>query len=128
MSARFEKAKKRVRDVCAQGTEISLILTETVDDYNEEDEESADKIKSFPIRYAPFSRREEFKSGFTPDTSVLCYVPKDVLDEILEKAGYSTDKYLYLSVNGERYEIESTRPHMHVLEDFLYYVIGGKSG
>ena len=119
----YHNAKSKVESVCEKyGKTIELIKEGTENDWGEAIDEIKIEIKSFPIRFSPFDKVTELKVGFSYDVDVLCFVPKEILDN----KGYDIDLYVYIVIDNKRYRIYKVQPYSLYGDNFLYYIIGGK--
>ena len=78
----LQDALLNVFKVCESGKSIYLIKTISRDEFGEPVSEESLELKSFPVRYAPFSREVRDKLTWAKDIDIICYISKKAVDDI----------------------------------------------
>lgn len=122
-SYNLEKAQKEVLAACENGKAVTLIKPEIKDEFGEVLEGESLLLKSFPIRFSPYSKDIREKISWTEEVDVICYIPKMSLD-IASITINNLQRYRHLMLDGKQYDIKHINCHLNFGDDFLYYIIG----
>jgi hypothetical protein len=126
MDQEFEnEAMQNIADLCALGPEIILKKSGTKDKFGEPTgSETLLRIRAYPVRFTPFSRKMSEKIAWSTGMDVIFYIPKKTIDAF----SYNIDdlkSFKTVTIGIKTFDIQNIDYHMNVSGQFLYYVIGG---
>lgn len=125
-ASNLTRAHTHVKNVCALGTNVTLVRAGTKDEFGAITVESTISLKSFPTRYAPYDRKVLEKISWAEETEVLCYVSKSAIDDLETSLDKLKKKYRKMRIANRTYEVRFIEYYNAFADDFLYVIIGGK--
>ncbi len=127
-AAALLRAQTHVYNVCQDGMNVELIKPATStakDEFGTIVTSSHLDLKTFPVRFAPFSADVIQKITWVENVDILCYVSKLAVDNLSVTLKQLKKKYSHIRYDNVLYERRYIEYYNAFANDWLYVIIGG---